>query len=327
MPSVPRSKAVPHRRSRSPASSSNSSASMAKESALVAASKTKRFRLLACITLCLAVIMVVVACYYLLRVYPREHRVYSFGIVNEFHHDSSAFTQGLVYAGNDTLYESTGLYGHSTVRMVQLQTGEVKQSQQMEHTYFGEGLTLIDKRLFQLTWLTKMGFIYDKDTLALVGRFQHPMNDGWGLATDGESLVGSDGSETLYFMNSSTFAEQKRLIVKDKGRKIQLLNELEYVKDEIWANVWMSNCIARISPKNGEVLGWIILHDLLTKLLASGYKKFDVLNGIAWDEGQDRVFVTGKLWPKLYEIKVNHYPKVVDWESVGKVCMFSPRKI
>lgn len=250
-----------------------------------------------------------------------KYGVYTYEIVNEFDHDPKAFTQGLVFATNDTLYESTGQYGQSSVRKVQVQTGEVQQLHQMDRKYFGEGLTLLKGRLYQVAWLITSGFIYDEKTLTMLDSFKHPMKDGWGLATDGKVLYGSDGSSTIYVMQPSTFAEERRFIVKDQEKEIQSLNELEYVHDELWANVWMKNCIVRISPKNGQVLGWILLHNLRSGLLARGYKNIDVLNGIAWDGDHDRTFVTGKYWPKLYEIKVHpHSENFMERQNIWNRC-------
>lgn len=232
-------------------------------------------------------------------------RFQTFEVLNEFPHDQKAFTQGLQYGGNDTLYESTGLYGQSSVREVHLQTGKILKAHQMNHTHFGEGLALLDERLFQVTWLTNVGYIYDRLTISEVGSFHHPMNDGWGLTSDGENLFGSDGTSTIYYFDPLTFKEKRRVIVKYEGFEVYYLNELEYINGEVWANVWQSDCIARISPKDGKVLGWIILHKLRKNLLSSGYKEIDVLNGIAWDAEKGRLFVTGKLWPKLYQIELH----------------------
>lgn len=234
-----------------------------------------------------------------------DARFHTFEVVNEFPHDQKAFTQGLQYGGNDTLYESTGLYGQSSVREVHLQTGKILKAHQMNHTDFGEGLTLLNERLFQVTWLTNVGYIYDRLSISEVGSFHHPMKDGWGLTSDGENLFGSDGSSTIYYFDPLTFKEKRRVSVKYDGFDVSYLNELEYINGEVWANVWQSDCIVRISPKDGKVLGWIILHKLRKSLLSSGYKKIDVLNGIAWDAEKGRLFVTGKLWPKLYQIKLH----------------------
>lgn len=234
-----------------------------------------------------------------------DARFQTFEVLNEFPHDQKAFTQGLQYGGNDTLYESTGLYGQSSVREVHLQTGKILKAHQMNRTHFGEGLALLGERLFQVTWRTKVGYIYDRLNINEVGSFRHPMKDGWGLTSDGENLFGSDGSSTIYYFDPLTFKEKHRVTVKYEGFEVSYLNELEYINGEVWANVWQSDCIARISPKDGKVLGWIILHKLRKNLLSSGYKNIDVLNGIAWDAEKGRLFVTGKLWPKLYQIKLH----------------------
>lgn len=235
----------------------------------------------------------------------RGPQIYTAEIVNEFPHDRNAFTQGLLYAENDTLFESTGLNGKSSVRQVALRTGKVQILQKMDYSYFGEGLTLIGKRLFQVTWLTNTGFIYDRYNLSKFKTFTHQMRDGWGLATDGNVLYGSDGSSTLYQIDPQTLKVTEKHIVKYNGHEVSQLNELEYINGEVWANIWQTDCIARISHKDGAVLGWILLPNLREKLLKAGNRNIDVLNGIAWDSDNKRIFVTGKLWPKLYEIKLH----------------------
>ncbi|PIA49229.1 hypothetical protein AQUCO_01300224v1 [Aquilegia coerulea] len=189
-------------------------------------------------------------------------QISSIEVVNEFPHDPNAFTQGLLYGGNDTFFESTGLLGHSSVRKVVLHTGKVEVLQKMDDSYFGEGLTLLGERLFQVTWLKKIGFIYDRYNLSKFEEFTHEMQDGWGLATDGEVLFGSDGSSTLYKLSPQTFKVIEKATVKYKDLEVHNLNELEYINGEVWANVWSSDCIARISPKDGIVLGWILLPTL-----------------------------------------------------------------
>lgn len=235
---------------------------------------------------------------------PPSTRLYTFDIVNEFPHDPDAFTQGLVYGGNETLFESTGLYHKSSVRQVLLQTGKVMVSHQMDMSFFGEGLTLFGERLYQVTWLTRTGFIYDRHNFSEKDSFTHPMNDGWGLATDGKILYASDGTSTLYHLDPQTLKEIRRVTVKYNDHEIPFLNELEHVDGEVWANVWQTDCIARISHEDGKVLSWIALHELRQGLMRSGYTGIDVLNGIAWDDEKKRLFVTGKLWPKLYQIKL-----------------------
>ncbi|KAE9592566.1 putative glutaminyl-peptide cyclotransferase transcription factor WD40-like family [Lupinus albus] len=241
-------------------------------------------------------------------------------VVNEFPHDPQAFTEGLLYGGNDTLFESTGDYGKSSVRKVDLHTGKVEELEKMDDSLFGEGLTLVGKRLFQLTWLQKVGFIYDQKNLSKLGTFNHEMNDGWGLATDGKVLFGSDGSSTLYQLDPQTFKAVSKQVVYYKGKEVFNLNELEYINGEIWANVFQSDCIARISPKDG-FLGWILLQNLRKELLKAGNTGIDVLNGIAWDSEQNRIFVTGKLWPKLYEVKVFPIKEPIEESVIEKLCL------
>ncbi|KAL9240483.1 hypothetical protein vseg_014695 [Gypsophila vaccaria] len=229
--------------------------------------------------------------------------VYGVEVVHEFPHDHHAFTQGLLYFGNDTLYESTGLYGQSTLRRVALQTGEVEIEHKMDKSVFGEGLTLLGERLYQVIWLKKTGFIYDINNFNNVTTFTHHMKDGWGLATDGKVLFGTDGSSTLYQLDPHTMEVIQKQPVKYEGREVLNLNELEFINGEVWANIWMTDCIVRLSP-SGTVVGWIFLHKLRESLIQAGELNFDVLNGIAWDSDKQRIFVTGKLWPKLFEIKV-----------------------
>ncbi|XP_052207886.1 glutaminyl-peptide cyclotransferase isoform X2 [Diospyros lotus] len=193
---------------------------------------------------------------------PRSYRIYSVQVVNKFPHDPAAFTQGLLYAGNDTLFESTGLNGRSSVRKVALQTGKIEAMHKMDNSYFGEGLTLIGERLFQVTWLKNTGFMYDRNNLSKFEKFAHQMQDGWGLATDEKVLFGSDGTSTLYHIDSQTLKVLQKHTVKYKDHEVHNLNELEYVNDEIWANVWQTDCIAIISQKDGLVLGWVLLHNL-----------------------------------------------------------------
>ncbi|CAA0812937.1 Glutaminyl-peptide cyclotransferase [Striga hermonthica] len=230
---------------------------------------------------------------------------------------------GLLYAGNDSLFESTGLNGHSSVRRVAIGSGKVLSIHKMPDSYFGEGLTLLGDRLFQVTWLKKTGFIYDRSNLRKIKTFKHQMEDGWGLATDGKVLFGSDGSSILYEMDPQTFKVVRKHIIMFNGQAVYNLNELEYVNGEIWANVWQTDCIARISGKGGIFLGWIYLPDLRKQLIESGHTDIDVLNGIAWDQDQDRLFVTGKLWPKLYEIKVQPMKKPYGID-IERLCMRPP---
>ena len=223
--------------------------------------------------------------------------VYGYRIVNEYPHDRTAFTQGLVYADGD-LYEGTGRYGESTLRRVDLESGDVLQSYALDPRHFGEGIAVLGDRIYQLTWQTKTAFVYDRETFAPLGTFGYP-TEGWGLTTDGERLIMSDGTSKLVFRDPETFAEVGSVVVQDDDQPIPYLNELEYIDGEVWANVWRTDVIVRIDPGTGRVNSWINLTDLLNR----GEQRADVLNGIAHDSATGRIFVTGKLWPRLFEIE------------------------
>lgn len=223
----------------------------------------------------------------------------SYKVIQTYPHDQNAFTQGLIFERGE-LYESTGLEGRSSIRKVDLDTGKVLQINNLDDRYFGEGMTLWQDRLIQLTWVSKTGLVYDKKTLKQIATFNYP-TQGWGITHNNQELIMSDGSNTLYFLNPDTFKETKRIRVTDQNRPIDRLNELEFVKGEIWANVWLSDRIARINPKTGAVTGWVDLTGIIDP--ASLTTKDAVLNGIAYDSKSDRLLVTGKLWPKLFEIK------------------------
>jgi len=199
------------------------------------------------------------------------------------------------------LYEGTGLNGHSTLRRVKLETGEVLQIHELPAQFFGEGVTVYGNDIIQLTWQSHVGFVYDRDSFELLQEFNYS-TQGWGITHDGERLIMSDGTATLYFLDPETFEEIGRVGVYDNDGSVNRLNELEYVQGEIYANVWQTNCIARIDPQTGQVVGWIELKGLLTPEDRS--EPVDVLNGIAYDAENARLFVTGKLWPKLFEIEL-----------------------
>ena len=221
-------------------------------------------------------------------------------IVHTYPHDAKAFTQGLVYA-DGRLYESTGLNGQSSLRMVDLETGRVLQEQPVDKKYFAEGLTDWGSTLVQLTWETHVGLVYDRFSFRLLRTFEFS-SEGWGLTEDGRSLILSDGTARLRFLDPVTFKQVRSVTVKDRGKPVTQINELEYVHGEIYANIWHSDRIARIAPSTGKVLGWIDLKGLLPDGERTSPEA--VLNGIAYDAAHDRLFVTGKLWPKLFEIKV-----------------------
>lgn len=221
-------------------------------------------------------------------------------VVNTYPHDRTAFTQGLLFL-DGVLYESTGLNGKSTLRSVELASGRVLQNRPVSAEYFAEGLASLDNKLFQLTWTTGVAFVYDRMSFRPLATLKYP-GEGWGLTTDGRQLILSDGSANLRFLDPATFREVRRVQVTDRGRPVTQLNELEWVKGEIYANVWQTERLVRISPTTGKVLGWVDLTGLLTD--AERYAGTDVLNGIAYDAKGDRLFVTGKWWPKLFEIKL-----------------------
>ena len=232
---------------------------------------------------------------------PGEIPIYTYKIVNVYPHDSGAFTQGLVYL-NGSLYESTGLNGQSSLRKVALATGEVLQIHALEERFFAEGLAHFANRLIQLTWKAQQAFAYDLDSFEPLTQFTYA-TEGWGLTCDGERLIMSDGTPTLYFRNPFTFEEIDRVEVSAQGRPIRNLNELEWVEGEVFANIWKTDTIARIDPVTGQVKGWIDATGLLSSADRQG-RRIDALNGIAYDAKGKRLFLTGKWWPKLYHIEL-----------------------
>ncbi len=229
---------------------------------------------------------------------PRAIPVFSYKVVNTYPHDRAAFTEGLVLDKGD-LYEGTGLNGRSSLRRVELSSGKVLQSQALSPEYFGEGVTIWRDQIIQLTWKSHIGFVYDRASFQSRTQFTYP-TEGWGLTQDGRHLIMSDGTATLHFLDPDTFTETGQIKVHDNNGPVVNLNELEYVCGEIFANVWKTNLIARIAPETGQVAGWIDLSGLLSSSERS--QPVDVLNGIAYDAAHDRLFVTGKLWPKIFEI-------------------------
>jgi glutamine cyclotransferase len=199
------------------------------------------------------------------------------------------------------LYEGTGLWGQSSLRLVELETGAVLREHALSEEYFGEGITVLNGQIYQITWQENTGFVYDRDTFELLQTFGYP-TEGWGITHDGTRLIVSDGTATLYFWDPETLAETGRITVSDNEGPVIQLNELEYVNGEVWANIWLTDRIARIDPETGQVVGWIDLTGLLDTSTVTG--PVDVLNGIAYDESNGRLFVTGKLWPALYEIEL-----------------------
>ena len=224
---------------------------------------------------------------------------YGFRVVAAYPHDPGAYTQGLAIEGG-RLYEGTGRYGLSSIRRVDLATGRVEKIHAIDREYFGEGITILGNKLYEITWKSGLAFVYDVETFNVVQTFQYP-TEGWGLTHDGEHLIMSDGTATLRFLDPATFKSQREITVHDGDEPVTKLNELEFIEGEIWANVWYDDRIARISPADGRVLGWIDLAEIYPH---SARGSDDVLNGIAYDAAKRKIYVTGKDWPQLYEIDV-----------------------
>ncbi len=225
--------------------------------------------------------------------------VYSYKVINTYPHDTNAFTEGLVHESG-FIYESTGRINESTLRKVDLKTGQILKSHTLEGDYFGEGIAIYHNKIFQLTWKNNVGFIYDKDSFKLISKFYYN-TEGWGITHNEEYLIMSDGTDSIYFLNPKNFKRVYSIKVHDENRPITRLNELEFVQGEIYANVWGSDKIARICPHSGKVTGWIDLKGLLSP---KEYKNAGTLNGIACDKQLNHLFVTGKMWPKTFEIKL-----------------------
>jgi glutaminyl-peptide cyclotransferase len=231
---------------------------------------------------------------------PSTPAMYSYTILHTWPHDRKAFTQGLVFQDGELL-ESTGVNGQSSLRRVELQTGRVLQQIQLPYQYFAEGLVVFGRRLFQLTWLNGKCFVYDLASFRKQTEFSYS-GEGWGLTTDDQSLIMSDGTDRIRFLNPDTFELKRSIHVTAEGRPLNRLNELEYIKGEIFANIWQSDFVARIDPATGKVLGLVDFSGLLTPTDRDA--STDVFNGIAYDRAGDRIFVTGKYWPKLFEVRL-----------------------
>jgi glutaminyl-peptide cyclotransferase len=221
-------------------------------------------------------------------------------VVARYPHDQNAFTQGLLFH-EGKLYESTGIEGQSSLRRVHIETGRVEQRHNVDDRYFAEGLALVGDELFQLTWQDNTAFVYNLANFRQVASHAYE-GEGWGLTYNGESLVMSDGTPTLRFIDPATFAVVRTVTVTDDGRAQRNLNELEYIDGEVWANIWLEDRVARIDPEDGHIVGWI---DLSALYPASRRPIDAVVNGIAWDPESDRIFVTGKLWPVMFEIELS----------------------
>ncbi len=259
-----------------------------------------RKRQLAIILTATAVLILSLTAYILLSSKPADKSTqYTYAIINEYPHDTAAFTQGLVI-DNGVLYEGTGLNGHSTLRRVDLETGEVLQLYELSDEFFGEGITVYGDKIIQLTWRSHKGFVYDKNTFELLQNFTYP-TEGWGITHNGTHLIVSDGTANLCFLNPQTFQRLGKISVTDNGTPITRLNELEYINGEIYANIWLRKQIAIINPQTGNVRAWIDLTGIANSETTNSN---NVLNGIAYDSEADRLFITGKMWSKLYEIQL-----------------------
>ena len=236
---------------------------------------------------------------------PQGPELLTYHIVQVFPHDAGAFTQGLVYE-DGIFFEGTGLYGKSSLRRVNPENGAVLQQVDLDAQYFGEGIAVVGERIFQLTWQENTAFVYDKHTFALLDQFNFS-GEGWGLTYDGVHLILSDGTSSLRYFDPATYQELGEVEVRDGVRPVTMLNELEYIAGEVYANVWQTDRIARIDPSTGQVTAWLNLAGLLRA--AGGGRAPDVLNGIAYDAAGDRLFVTGKKWPHLFEIDLEPAPR------------------
>ncbi|MCX8153896.1 MAG: glutaminyl-peptide cyclotransferase [Candidatus Bathyarchaeota archaeon] len=251
--------------------------------------------------LCAIILAIVAVTFVLLSKTPANNVLlsYTYKVVKIYPHDQNAFTQGLAIE-KGFLYEGTGLWGSSSLRRVDLETGKILQMRSLPYEFFGEGITIFGNKIIQLTWQNQIGFVYDKQTFELLQNFSYP-TEGWGITYDGKHLIMSDGTANLYFIDPETFHRVGQVEVRDGNMSVQRLNELEFVKGDVYANVWGEEKIAIINPKTGQVKGWIDLTGICPQ---AKQNPNSVLNGIAYDEETDRLFVTGKLWPQLFEIKI-----------------------
>lgn len=254
------------------------------------------------IAILIAVVILVlslVAYDFLNRQLANSARNYTYKVINAYSHDRNAFTEGLVFE-DGVLYEGTGLNGESSLRREELETGKVLQFVNLSNQYFGEGITVFEDKIVQLTWQSHKGFVYNRDSFDLLQEFSYT-TEGWGITQDGSRLIMSDGTATLHFLNPETFEETGTVNVNDNGTPIIRLNELEYINGEVYANVWLTEKIAIINPQTGAVRAWLNMQGIRNwQNLYAG----DVLNGIAYDSAGNRLFVTGKFWSLLFQIEL-----------------------
>jgi glutamine cyclotransferase len=226
---------------------------------------------------------------------------YTYQVVKEYPHNVEAYTQGLQYL-DGVLYESTGNYGTSSIRRVTLETGEIKQVRDLDQSLFGEGITVLGERIYQLTYKSQVGFVYDRKSFEEIQKVYYKNREGWGLTNNGEELIMSDGTNIIYFLDPEMFTINRQLEVYHNNGPASSLNELEYINGKIWANRYFTDEIVIIDPETGIVEGRINLKGILKA--AHRKPTTDVLNGIAWDSEGERLFVTGKFWPRLFEIRI-----------------------
>lgn len=228
---------------------------------------------------------------------------YSYQIMAEYSHNMNFFTQGLEFHDN-MLYEGTGQEGTSAIYRHDLKAGKTQTIYKLENKYFAEGITILNNKIYQLTYKNKIGFVYDLTSSKLLNTWKYNSTEGWGLTNDGRSLIMSDGTEKIYFINPETYREEKIIQVCNEHNLVKNINELEYIKGDIWANIWQSDMIVIIDAKTGKIKGEINLSGLSGTILQNPKEPIDVLNGIAWNSSSDKIYVTGKLWPKIFEIKL-----------------------
>jgi glutaminyl-peptide cyclotransferase len=228
---------------------------------------------------------------------------YSYQIVSVYPHNTKSFTQGLEFK-NNVLYEGTGQEGASAIYQINYLNGKATKEYKLENQYFGEGITILNDKIYQLTYKNQIGFVYDLKSFNLINTWKYKSKEGWGLTNDGKSLIMSDGTEYVYFINPENFKEERKIQVCNHLNSVKGINELEYIKGEIWANIWTTDTIIIIDPKTGKITGEINMNGLSGSILQNKNDEIDVLNGIAWNPNNDKIFVTGKLWPKLFEIKI-----------------------
>ena len=228
---------------------------------------------------------------------------YSYQIMAEYPHNSTHFTQGFEFHDNN-LYEGTGQEGSSAIYLTNYKNGSVIKEYKLDDQFFGEGITILNNKIYQLTYKTKIGFVYDLNSFKQLNTWSYRSSEGWGLTNNGKSLIMSDGTENIYFINPETFAEERKIQVCNEYNVINNINELEYIKGDIWANIWQTDTILIIDAETGKVKGEIDLKGLSGTIVQNQKEPIDVLNGIAWNPVTDKIYVTGKYWPKVFEIKL-----------------------